>query len=272
MIKLPDSRITALVATTTCLNLALFSGDSQATGPAFDAGIHLIHHQISERAASGARLVTETGWIPELEAGLNQNLPAGTLRAQLSWSDGTLDYNGHTQSGAGFVTQTDQRILRSALTYAAPVTPTIEILLGWVHERRTRRIHGTGGVAGLDESYRQQMASFGVRWLPHAAANAFTARAELFTGISSAQGISSPGLIDPVTVPGNGMWGTRLSARVPAGVLSGGTRAFIAPRLEYRHNARSDTRPFNTRGGLGGIVTQPETTRWLIGAGLELAW
>ena len=273
MIQLTSGRNTpALVATAAFLGLVLASSDSQADGPAFDAGIHLSHHQVSERSASGARLVTETGWIPQLEAGLSQRLPVGMLRAQLTWSDGTLDYDGQTQTGAGFVTQTDQRIQRAALHYAIPVSPTIEMLLGWEFEKRTRKIHGGAGVAGLDEDYQQQMASFGALWLPFASHDAFTARGEILTGIKSDQGISSPGLIDPVMVPGNGMWGTRLSARVPVGILAGGTRIFATPRVEYLHADRSDTRPFRSQGRIAGAITQPETTRWQIGAGIEVAW
>jgi hypothetical protein len=267
-----DRNTPALLATATLLSLAVFASDSQADGPAFDTGIHLTHHRVSEHSASGTRLVTETGWIAELEAGLSQKLPVGMLRAQLSWSDGTLDYDGRTQTGASFQSQTDQRILRAGLHYAIPVTPSLAMLLGWEMEKRARKIQGSGSVAGLDEDYRQQMASFGVLWLPFASRDAFTARGEFLTGIGSRQGISSPGLIDPVTVPGNGMWGTRLSARVPVGQLAGRARIFATPRVEYLHNDRSDPRQFSTQGRLGGTVTQPETTRWQIGAGLELAW
>ena len=254
------------------LALAALPDHAAAIPPSIEIGAHIQYHHLEEKNQAGRRLLTESGTIPMVEGRLLQPLPLGKVGLTLAMSDGTLDYDGRTQSGAGFQSRTDQRILRAGLHYAVPVTPAIEILLGWEFEKRTRTIHGRSGVLGLDEEYRQQMASFGVLWLPHASPHAFTVRGEVLTGIKSEQEISSPGLFDPVTVPGNGMWGTRLSARIPVGVLAGGTRSFITPRVEYHHADRSDSRPLPGQGPITGIVTQPETTRWQIGAGIELAW
>jgi hypothetical protein len=254
------------------LTLAALPHCASAAPPAFEIGAHIQYHHLEEKNQAGQRLLTESGFIPMIEARLLQPLPLGRVDLALSLSDGTLDYDGRTQSGAGFQSQTDERILRAGLHYAVPVTPAIEVLLGWEFEKRTRTIHGHSGVLGLEEDYRQQMASFGVLWLPYASPHAFTVRGEVLTGIKSEQKISSPGLFDPVTVPGNGMWGTRLSARVPVGILAGGTRIFATPRVEYLHADRSDTRPFRSQGRIAGAITQPETTRWQIGAGIEVAW
>lgn len=254
------------------LALAAWPHCASATPPSFEIGAHIQYHHLEEKNQAGQRLLTESGFIPMIEGHLLQPLPRGRVELTLAMSDGALDYDGRTQTGAGFQSQTDQRIQRAGLQYAVPVSPTIEMLLGWEFEKRTRKIHGRGGVAGLDEDYRRQVASFGALWLPFASQNGFTARGEILTGIKSEQGISSPGLIDPVSVPGNGMWGARLFARIPAGILPGGSRAFITPRVEYLHAERSDTRPFRSQGRVAGILTQPETTRWQIGAGLELAW
>ena len=157
--------------------------ESHAAGPDFSLGLHLVHHRVDERAANGAHLLTETGWTPMLVARLTQPLPLGRLDAHLSWNDGSLDYDGRSQTGSRFKTTTDQRIWRTGFGYALPIAPTLDLRARWELEDRRRHIQGRGAVAGLDERYRQHYAALGLIWTPAVAPAGTTFSAEWIAGL-----------------------------------------------------------------------------------------
>ena len=250
--------------------------ESHAAGPDFSLGLHLVHHRVEERGANGAHLLTETGWTPMLVARLTQPLPLGRLDAHLSWNDGSLDYDGRSQTGSRFQTTTDQRIWRAGFGYALPIAPTLDLRARWELEDRRRHIQGRGAVAGLDERYRQHYAALGLIWAPAAAPAGTTFSAEWIAGLGGRQTTRADGYIDPVTAPGNGVHGASLGARIPLGAQAGNPahrpRFALLPQLEYLHADRGETRAYRSNGVIAGSIVQPETTRWQIGAGLEVVW
>ena len=111
---------------------------------------------------------------------------------------------------------------------------------------------------------------------PAAAPAGTTFSAEWIAGLGGRQTTRADGYIDPVTAPGNGVHGARLGARIPLGAQAGNAahrpRFALLPQLEYLHADRGETRAYRSNGVIAGSIVQPETTRWQIGAGLEVVW
>lgn len=238
------------------------------TSPARFELILLAEHQTLSESSRGRTLVEERGNIPSLAGHVRVPLPYGTLNLALSGSSGELDYDGQTQRGLPFASTTRQRILRHSVSYAYPWNAHLTVLAGWHEEKRERRISGRGAVLGLDEDYRHDYGTFGIR---HDATWG-AIQAEVLLGLDGSQSVSSRGAIDTVTFPSGGGRGLHLQGQFP---LSGSTQAVHLawrPVLEYLHTPRSASRPYSNGGLPAGTINQPETRRWSAGLGLVLIW
>ncbi|NML27848.1 hypothetical protein [Zoogloea dura] len=230
--------------------------------------ILLAEHQALSETRNGHTLVEERGNLPSLTGRISLPMPHGALHLALSASSGELDYDGQTQRGAGFTSTTRLRTLRHAVSYVYPLQDGLNVLVGWLEEKRNRRISGRGAVLGLDEDYRHDYGTLGIR----RDASWGSIQAELLLGLGGSQSVSSRGAVDTVTFPSNSGSGLHLQGRFPVTGHTHALRLEWLPRFEYLHTPRSDSRPYNNGGMPAGTISQPETRRWSAGLGLALSW
>lgn len=132
----------------------------------FSAGGGIQHTELKEYDTSGRELVREHGWMPGLDTRAdytrgkwNFGLLASTLR-------GNVDYDGRLQNGSAFATDTGTTQDRLGADVAYRLGDTLSALGGIEWERRTRTIHGSGSVNGLDERTTSWHLLAGLRTRP----------------------------------------------------------------------------------------------------------
>jgi|AntRauTorcE11898_2_1112593.scaffolds.fasta_scaffold03131_3 hypothetical protein len=258
-----------------------------APGPAGDSldltvAADSLAFQYREFDADGRELNREDGTLPGIRLtarGAGRRLFA---RADLSFHDGDVDYDGETQRGAPFRTDTDTRL----------VSASVE-LGGWIGSRPgrwgtylrlarcawERDIQGRGNVQGLFEEYRWTEVGGGVRrvwpqagttgWRHELSATGFTVvDGEVDVALSRLQGSD----LDDTTLDLGSEFGLRFryTAIRP---LANGLRLWIEPYYEYWEFGRSNTRPITSNGmATGGAVTEPRSESQRLGLAVGLAF
>lgn len=117
-----------------------------------------------ERADNGARLVTESGWLPRLALDTQLRLAGGgALRAEIGVAAAGLDYEGRTQAGTPVASTSGHRDLDIEIGWQ-PLAPSAWgeawLLVHGVQQRR--QIASVGAVSGLRETSTLWMP--GLRW------------------------------------------------------------------------------------------------------------
>jgi hypothetical protein len=122
------------------------------------------HRTLSEWSATGARLLTEKGFLPHLQLSAQLATPTWpTLAFEAGITGGDLDYHGQTQSGVPLTTTTRQTDLElSVLWRPLPGAAWGEAWLGldWLQARRN--IASSPSAGGLAET--SSLVLPGVRW------------------------------------------------------------------------------------------------------------
>lgn len=221
--------------------------------PALDASIDVgVHaHRLREHGADGTTLVRERGIGPRGELRLTYPLTDGVaMRASFGGWAAQADYDGRTQGGMPIAsrTGTTSLVLQAALAWQ-PAGTGFGLTAGMQVERLRRRIRGTGGYGGLDETLLQPRWLLGAGWR--------TAETTLAAGVT---------------------WGPRASLSVrfenelfdPASIRSGRSTGFTleaSRRLgqAWRVVAQADVlrvgagppSPLQRDGGTVGTVNQP---------------
>jgi hypothetical protein len=128
----------------------------------------LMHFDYAEREA-GVFLDGEKGWVPSLTGELELHRDQLFGRLMLRLASGTVDYDGHTQSGLPAKTQTDEQFLHGELQFGGWVDAAKRFAifggLGW--RRWTRDIQDAltpQPVSGFTEVYRWGELELGARW------------------------------------------------------------------------------------------------------------
>ena len=160
------SAICYLMLTCLCLvSPCLFAQQTAQTSIAISPTAHYFNY--TEFDDNGVELDKETGFIPGIEfsasraVGLKQNV----LSIKAAYFSGKVDYDGQTQGGTPFQTETDQTLYDIGLRYSwktnTPSAPE-RLYLGISLHHWDRDIQGKGNVSGLFETYRWGEAALGL--------------------------------------------------------------------------------------------------------------
>ncbi len=145
-----------------CLAGSLAAAEPAPVEWAATAGVR--HRTLSEWSATGARLLTEKGFLPHLQLSAQLATPAWpTLAFEAGVTGGDLDYRGQTQSGVPLTTTTRHTDLELGVHWRPlPAAAWGEAWLGldWLQARRN--IASSPIAGGLDET--SSLVLPGVRW------------------------------------------------------------------------------------------------------------
>lgn len=250
------------------LTLATGAGASEF---GFSLGTGLSYRQVEEHDARDRRLLTETGFAPAVSAGLGLTAGPAWIDGGVELSRHVLDYQGRSQLGRALETRSDYRGGRWWLGARLPVGEAWSIGIRWERSDVRRAIRATASAAGLDERYRSDWASLGLR--RHVAGRSIDwVEAELVHSLGGTVRVASPGLIDPVSLPQGTRQGLRLQARIPLAPGPGRVDLALEPALSYLQSRASAVRVWTSEGVPQGRIGQPRQIEWQLGAGLRLSW
>ena len=235
-------------------------------------GVAAVRMDMREFADSGDTLVRELGTLPGLTLGLSYGAGPWQLLAEWTGYDGTLDYDGQTQSGTTFATRTDTRRWSARLRALRTVDDAARVALGFGlgYGQWQRHIRGHSGVSGLDERYTSGFLSVDARLsLLRAEANSVDLDLRLAQPLRPEVRVDFGGRYDTQAL---GL-GSRLAARVslPASWTTGPrSRVVVEPGFEAWGFGRSDTETLYRAGVPVGVVYQPQIRGYDLD--LKLTW
>lgn len=242
----------------------------------------LLAFQYREFDTSDRELNREDGTLPGLRLTLRGSGQRYFARADISIHDGSVDYDGETQRGRSFETDTDTRLVSASAELGGWVGARPGRWGAFLHFARRqwdRDIQGRGDVQGLFEEYRWTEAGAGVRRIWPMATDSvwrheFTAMA--FAVTDGAIDVALSRLVgsdlDDVTLSLGNEYGARLryTAIRP---LAAGRSFWIEPYYEYWEFGRSNTRPVTSNGAVtGGAVTEPRSESQRFGVAIGLTF
>ncbi len=228
---------------------------------------NLTHREVD---GTGRSLLREAGTLPgwRIDASLAGDRWELSLRAD--HADGTIDYNGRTQSGAPLSTTTDTRISEAGLRLLRSLDANRRIALGAgiAYRRWDRRIQPLGSVAGLDERYTSWLLSLESRFsILRAPAAALDLEFSLRRTQRPEVSVDFGGLYDNQSIALGRQTGMRLAA--PARLALGkGSTLKLEGWIEYWGFDRSASQPLLRDGRPVGTVFQPESDGRSLGAAL----
>lgn len=143
-----------------------------AAAPSYGASSNLSlatslqYYDSREYGDIGERLNREVGWLPGIGVRWQQDTDS-LVRVGLSgeYSDGRVDYDGQTQTGTPFESETYVRLFRFGGDISVCLQDcgaSLDAGLAWYG--RDRDIQGHSGVSGLYEEYRWLEWKMGGRW------------------------------------------------------------------------------------------------------------
>jgi len=204
----------------------------------------------------GSRLVTESGVVPELAGSLMWRHADFGASLEGRWASARIDYDGQTQTGRGFTTDTDLEVGRLILRGHWQAEPVLALHTGLRQEWRNRSINGHSGVSGLDEHYQTLAWLAGISWTPDFAWRP-RLRFEYYQSLSSRQTINFQGLYDDATLHPGTTNGANLRLELPLSAVS--ERLALVAMTEFARTQRSNPAPIYRYGFLAGSATQPRT-------------
>jgi len=238
---------------------ACATAHAQGSAIAYEASLGVTHRTLTERSATGATLLTERGWLPQVRGSMGRTLSSGgALAGSLALSGGDIDYHGQTQAGTPLSTTTRQTELAADVLWR-PVAPAPwgqAWLTGQVLANR-RSIESTPVAGGLDETSTALLV--GARWAsPSFAAATWQAHVEADARVSvwHRLEVDYRGLLDASDFEGarKHQWALRL---VGAKAESPWGWELEAARLTQ---GASDAVSVFRAGALFGTVRQPALT------------
>lgn len=115
----------------------------------------LLHFDYTEFNTSNTELDRERGWLPGIELELTQSfLSDWRISLSGSYYQGTVDYNGQTQSGTPHLTQTDTVLLRLAARIEKTVMDNTNLFIATQAHRWRRDIRDNNNISGILETYK----------------------------------------------------------------------------------------------------------------------
>jgi len=140
--------------------LISLSGYAQA---GYEITPQLVHFDYHESDASGSTLNREKGLLPAIEVAADGQLKNLSSRLYAGAMSGSVDYDGHTQGGGSYDTNTKQDIFHLGAELDIEVHQNISVVLAWSRYWWRRDIQPKGIVQGLTEDYRWDLPEAGVR-------------------------------------------------------------------------------------------------------------
>ncbi|WP_236860698.1 outer membrane beta-barrel protein [Candidatus Reidiella endopervernicosa] len=140
--------------------LLMFAVPTMASGEEhsleWSIGLSLLNFGYEEFDTDGRSLNREDGWLPGISASIIERDGAWFGEARASLYGGSVDYDGETQSGAPFTTETKTWLFDSnyRLGHWFGDAPRIAPYIGVGYHRWDRDIQGKGAVVGLSELYQ----------------------------------------------------------------------------------------------------------------------
>ena len=160
------NEVTIVSRTGRALSAVLIFAGSLLAQPAFAenagnhvvrAGIILADFDFQEFDEDGDRLLTESGFLPGIEAGWTWHRDRLALAVDASYLNGEVDYNGQTQAGAPLSTNTDEEIgdIEASATgyFFSRDNWQAGARLGAGYRHWQRDIQPTATTSGLSETY-----------------------------------------------------------------------------------------------------------------------
>lgn len=212
----------------------------------------------NEYDMAGRRLVREAGWLPGLALDAGWTAGALTVGVSADGYRGSIGYHGQTQAGAAADSTTATTLASVRVGAAWAVGPGYSIHAALELDGWKRDIRGSGGNAGLQESYRtgRLLVGAGKTWRP--AGGEVGADAALV--ISGAEHLKAgfSGLFDPVSFDTRPSRGIRIGARLRPAFAR---HLEVSARYSWSRIGRSGDAPLTRNGQFIGTVAQPEHDR-----------
>jgi hypothetical protein len=125
----------------------------------------LLHFDYTEFSTTNTVLNREQGWIPGIKLGITQSF-ATDWRIGLtgSYYQGSVDYDGQTQSGTPHLTQTDTTLLRLGARIEKTIFNNTNLFITTVSHQWRRDIRSNNGVSGILETYRWIELAIGLNY------------------------------------------------------------------------------------------------------------
>jgi len=235
-------------------------------------GVSVLRFDFREIADSGEQLVRERGVLPGVVGGAGQTVGRWRWSAELSYYDGSVQYDGQTQSGTSFETRTDTRLakIRGRALRLLDQEGRFAAGVGLGYRQWQRQIRGRGSVSGLDERFAAGDVSAEVR-LSVLRSEASTVDVDLQAAwpLRPQVKVDFGGMFDTRTL----LLGPRLAGRVsvPASWATGpGSRLIVEPGFEAWGFGRSSTETLYRNGVPAGVVYQPQGKGYNVD--LKLLW
>lgn len=247
----------------------------EATGFELVASADFVYFDYREFDRSGRELNHEYGPLPGIRLSARTRPDPLFARFDLSFHGGEVNYDGATQVGSDFRSETDTRLFSFGAEIGRWRDPDQRRWGGFVRLARRiwgRDIQGRGNVDGLFEEYRWSEVGVGLRrawprsegvgWNHELAASVFAVvDGTIFVDLSGLEGVDW----DDTTLDLGNATGLRLrwtSTRELAG--GGGVR--IAPYYSFWSFGRSNTEQVTSDGQpVGRTVTEPESESQRLG-------
>ncbi|MCO6411811.1 MAG: hypothetical protein J5I92_03620 [Thiogranum sp.] len=240
------------------------------------AGVALKHMRFDEFGRQGSRLVREQGLLPGVLLSAGYTAAGWDLTMTGGIYAGEVDYDGQTQSGQPFGTDTDETFyeLDALARYRLSHRPAQALSLYLVASADTRlwrrRIEGTSTVSGIDEDWRWQRLGAGIACdYRTATAGRFAVQARMLRTLQPQVEVRFHTGLDDAVLDLQQRYGWRLDASW-SGKVAPLTELTLAGFLEHREFGRSADEILSTDGVAAGILYQPETETWEAGITAQL--
>jgi hypothetical protein len=247
----------------TCISLLLlstaipFSANAEWT---FSGGLGVRHVRMTELDMSGQVLVTERGWLPGVRLRAENGMENWRFGISGDVHGNDISYDGRTQNGVPFKTDTDTLQSRVGIDVSRSITATTLLVAGLEWDFWKRRIKGHSGVLGMDERYTSWRLLGGTEFnLLWGSAGLLRARTMLVaSGPERMRVVFDTGIFDDVRLSTKAAAGTRIGlAFVPVDIPA----MTIDFEFDWLRVPRSAGAVVRRGGNAVGTVTQPEHVR-----------
>ena len=123
----------------------------------------LLHFDYTEFSTTDEVLDRELGWLPGIGAKLYHAItPKWLLNIHTAYYQGTVDYDGQTQSGAPHSTETKMKLIRLGARVERSIIENTHLFIGAQTHQWQRNIQDNNNISGLDETYKWIEYSIGL--------------------------------------------------------------------------------------------------------------
>jgi hypothetical protein len=125
----------------------------------------LLHFDYTEFSTTNKVLDRETGWLPGVEARLNHALPSDwSIGLYTSYYQGTVNYDGQTQSGTPHTTDTGTEFFRLGAQLEKIILANTGLFISAQTHQWERDIHDNNNISGITETYDWIEYSAGINY------------------------------------------------------------------------------------------------------------